>query len=239
MDPIIIFQRSRSSNFQIEVLLHHLYYFCRSINFHLMRIVDTKGQLCPAPLILTKRALKETSEGESFIVLTDNLTSFNNLSRFLKDNKTEFKVENEEGTWKFIVTKITANVHGISPEAYCTPEIAHFEKGDFIVVISSDTMGEGDNELGRLLMSTFIKALKDLDKLPQKILFYNRGVTLVTKTSPDIDQLRQLEKMGVELLLCSTCVNHFKLEKACGAGILSNMYTIAEAMSSAGKIIKP
>jgi selenium metabolism protein YedF len=100
-------------------------------------------------------------------------------------------------------------------------------------------MGEGDDELGKLLMSNFIKALKDLDKLPLKILFYNRGVTLVTKTSPDIDHLRQLEKMGVELLLCATCINHYKLEKSTGAGILSNMYTIAEAMSSAGKVIKP
>lgn len=204
-----------------------------------MRIVDTKGQLCPAPLILTKRALKETSEGESFIVLTDNFTSYNNLTRFLKDNKTEFKAEEEMGTWKLIVKKITTNIQQLRAEDYCAPEVAHFEKGDFIVVISSDRMGEGDDELGKLLMSTFIKALKDLDKLPQKILFYNRGVTLVTKTSPDIDHLRQLEKMGVELLLCSTCVNHFKLEKECGAGILSNMFTIAEAMSSAGKIIKP
>ena len=51
-----------------------------------MRIVDTKGQLCPAPLIAAKKALKETTEGESFIVLTDNKTSFDNLSRFLKDN---------------------------------------------------------------------------------------------------------------------------------------------------------
>ena len=36
-----------------------------------MRIIDTKGQLCPAPLIATKKALKETILGESFIVLTD------------------------------------------------------------------------------------------------------------------------------------------------------------------------
>ena len=56
-----------------------------------MRIVDTRGQLCPAPLIATKRALKETPEGESFMLLTDNQTSFNNVSRFLKDNNTAFQ----------------------------------------------------------------------------------------------------------------------------------------------------
>ena len=58
-----------------------------------MKIVDTKGQFCPAPLIAAKRALKETITGESFMLLTDNQTSFENLSRFLKDNKAEFQVQ--------------------------------------------------------------------------------------------------------------------------------------------------
>ena len=56
-----------------------------------MRIVDTKGQLCPAPLIAAKKALKETAAGDSFILLTDNQTSFDNLSRFLKDNNADFQ----------------------------------------------------------------------------------------------------------------------------------------------------
>ena len=55
-----------------------------------MRITDTRGQLCPAPLIAAKRALKETPAGEHFQLLIDNLTSFNNVSRFLKDNNTSF-----------------------------------------------------------------------------------------------------------------------------------------------------
>ena len=100
-------------------------------------------------------------------------------------------------------------------------------------------MGEGDNELGQLLMSNFIKAIKDLDKLPRKMVFYNKGVTLATKTSPLIDHLTDLEKMGVELLLCATCVNHYGLADIVGAGTLSNMYTIAEVMASAGNIVRP
>ena len=100
-------------------------------------------------------------------------------------------------------------------------------------------MGEGDDDLGHLLMTNFIKAIKDLDKLPQKMVFYNKGVTLVTENSPLIDHLRDLEKMGVELLLCATCVNHYKIESVVGAGTLSNMYAIAEVMASAGSIVKP
>lgn len=204
-----------------------------------MRIVDTIGLLCPAPLIATKRALKETQEGESFELLTDNQTSLNNVSRYLSDNNTAFSVSESAGVWTLTITKGSGEVSNAKAEEYCTDSIAHFHKGDFIIVISSDKMGEGDPELGQLLMSNFIKAIKDLDMLPHKMVFYNKGVTLVTKTSPLIDHLTDLEKMGVELLLCATCVNHYSIAETVGAGTLSNMYTIAEVMSTAGNIVRP
>ena len=204
-----------------------------------MRIVDTKGHLCPAPLIAAKKALKETAGGESFILLTDNQTSFDNLSRFLKDNKADFQVSESGGIWTLTITKTAGEVALTNPEDYCAPSISHFEKGNYVVVISSDKMGEGDEELGHLLMANFIKALKDLDELPSKMVFYNNGVKLATKSSPVIEHLRDLEKMGVELMLCATCISHYSLESVVGAGTVSNMYTITEVMASAGNIIKP
>ena len=204
-----------------------------------MRIVDTKGQLCPAPLIAAKKALKETSVGESFIVLTDNQTSLNNLSRFLKDNNADFQVSETAGVWTLTITKTTGDVTLAKAEEYCNSSVSHFQKGNFIVVLASDKMGEGDDELGHLLMNNFIKALKDLDILPQKMVFYNSGVKLAANGSPVIEHLKDLEKMGVELLLCATCVNHYSIESIVGAGTLSNMYAIAEVMASAGNIVKP
>lgn len=225
---------STSSSFQ---------YFFRTFAvqnyFPRMRIIDTKGQLCPAPLIETKRALKETSLGESFMVLTDNHTSFNNLSRFLKDNNADFQVSEAGGVWTLTITKTTGEISAAKPEEYCDSTISHFQKGNFIIAVSSDKMGEGDDELGYLLISNFIKALKDLDKLPQKMVFYNNGVKIATNESPVIEHLKDLEKMGVELLLCATCVNHYALGERVGVGTLSNMYAIAEVMASAGNIIKP
>jgi len=204
-----------------------------------MRIVDTKGQLCPAPLIAAKKALRESAVGEPFVVLTDNKTSFDNLSRFLKDNKVKLQIIESEGVWTLTVTKTTGEVSISKAEDYCTTPIAHFEKGNFVVVFTSDKMGEGDENLGHLLVSNFIKALKDLDKLPGKMVFYNKGVTLAAKNSPVIEHLKELEKMGVELLLCATCVNHYSIQSEVGAGTLSNMFEIAEVMTTAGKIVRP
>jgi selenium metabolism protein YedF len=219
----------------------HLFFstFANHFNFLLMRIVDTKGQLCPAPLIAAKKALKETPVGESFIVLTDNQTSFDNLSRFIKDNNAGFEVNKTDGVWTLTVTRNSVEINKTKAEEYCTPEISHFEKGNYVVAITSDKMGDGDDELGHLLISNFIKALKDLDKLPQHMVFYNKGVTLAIKDSPVIEHIKDLEKMGVEIHLCATCVNHYKLEKSFAAGTLSNMYSIAEIMASAGNVIRP
>jgi selenium metabolism protein YedF len=216
-----------------------LSYFCLSFVFRLMRTIDTKGQLCPAPLISTKRALNEALFGESFMVLIDNETSFNNVSRFLKDNKIDFQSGEEEGIWRLTITRTSANESYVKKEDNNVSAISHFIKGDYIVVVSSDKMGDGDEALGRLLITNFIRALKDLDKLPQKMVFYNAGVKLVTKGSPVLEPLKDLEKMGVELLLCATCVSHYSLELHVGAGTLSNMYAIAEVMTSAGNIVKP
>jgi selenium metabolism protein YedF len=204
-----------------------------------MRIVDTKGLVCPVPLIETKKVLKETTVGDSFIVLTDNQTSFDNLRRFLNDNHAQFQVSETGGVWTLTITKTSGEVYQTKPDDYCTPSISHFEKGDFIIAITSDKMGDGDDELGHLLMGNFIKAIKELNRLPVKMVFYNKGVTIVTNDSPLIGHLKDLETMGVELLLCATCVNHYSIEDRIGAGILSNMYAIAEAMASTGNIIKP
>lgn len=204
-----------------------------------MRIVDTKGQLCPAPLIATKKALKETIVGGSITVLTDNEISYINLCRFLRDNNTPFEVSVEGGVWSLTVSKTSGEIEKAKVEEYCTPKISHFEKGNFIIVLASDRMGDGDDGLGHLLMSNFIKAVKDLDQLPQKMLFYNKGVTLAANSSPVIDYLKTLEKMGVEMLICATCISHFKLEKDVDIGVLSNLFVITEEMASAGNIVRP
>ncbi len=204
-----------------------------------MLIVNTSGQLCPAPLIATKRALRETAPGESFQVITDNLTSFSNISRFLHDNNVGFSYTESNGIWTLTVNKRGSTGETTDPSEYCATAIPHFSKGPYIVVFSSDKMGEGDDSLGKLLIGNFIRAIKDLDLLPEKIVFYNSGVQLVSDKSPVAVHLEELEKMGVTLLVCETCSKHYSIVGSISAGVLSNMFEIAQTMASAGNIVKP
>jgi selenium metabolism protein YedF len=204
-----------------------------------MKTVDTKGQLCPAPLIATKRALKETQQGESFIVLTDNQNSFTNVSRFLKDNNTPFTSTEKNGIWTLTVTKSPGELSKPNVEEFCEVEVPHFQKGDYVIAISSDKMGEGDPELGALLMTNFVRAIHDLDILPSKVVFYNSGVFLGRDDSSVLELLKDLGRMGVSLFLCGTCISHYSLEDKIHIGSVSNMFEIAQIMSSAGKVVKP
>jgi len=70
-----------------------------------MQIADTRGQQCPAPLIATRKLLKETAKGDSFQVITGSRNAFDNISRFLKDNKIIFKVREENSAWIITITK--------------------------------------------------------------------------------------------------------------------------------------
>lgn len=204
-----------------------------------MKVVDTKGQQCPAPLIATRKALRESKEGESFCILIDNKTSFDNVSRFLRDNNIPFSSEEKSGVWTLIVTKSGSAEPAGDLEKYCSVTVPHFSKGDFVVVFSSEKMGTGDDDLGTLLMTNFFKAIRDLDILPSKMLFYNSGVKLGTSSSPVHDHLVEIEKMGVGLLFCGTCVSHFKLQEKIKIGVLSNMFEITQVMASAGNVVKP
>jgi len=204
-----------------------------------MQIIDTSGQQCPAPLIATKHALRNSQTGDSFKVITDNQTSFSNVSRFLKDNNTEFSWEELNGVWTLTITKNRADLIAARPEEYCTTEIPHFIQGDFIIAFTSDKMGEGDEDLGRLLIINFIKAIKDLDVLPGKMVFYNNGVKLGATGSPVHEHLLEIEKMGVGLFFCGTCVRHYSLEEKITIGTLSDMFEITRVMSSASNVVKP
>ena len=117
----------------------------------------------------------------------------------------------------------------------CYPD----KKTNTVVVLSSNKMGEGSEELGQILMKGFIYALTELDDLPSTILLYNSGVKLSTEGSNSINDLKTLQAQGVEILSCGTCLNYYELTEKLEVGEVTNMYFILEKMSQADKIIRP
>ena len=100
-------------------------------------------------------------------------------------------------------------------------------------------MGRGSDELGTNLLKGFVYAVSQLPELPKTIILYNGGVQLAVNGSDSLQDLQEMERQGVEVLACGTCLNYYGLADQLAVGSVTNMYTIVEKLAGAGKIIKP
>ena len=204
--------------------------------------VDAMDDQCPIPVIKTKKALKEITETTLVEVHVDNEIAVQNLSKMANQKNLEYKCEKLEE--QHYIIKINAEAEGVSiqqkapaenDKEICYPD----RKSNTVVVLSSNQMGNGSEELGQILMKGFIFALTELDELPSTVLLYNSGVKLSTEGSNSIEDLKTLQAQGVEILSCGTCLNYYDLTEKLQVGDVTNMYFILEKMAQADKIIRP
>ena len=201
-----------------------------------MKIIDTKGHTCPRPLIMLKEALLETEVGARVQVITDNETSLKNLLAYLNDQGASPDVETKGKVHTITTLRPASSVAESDPAAYCSTESV---SNDYVVCLKSKLMGEGDPDLGKLLMETFVENLKLQDHLPTHVVMYNSGVKLAMKESPVCSSLSDLEELGCRIMLCGTCIDHYGLEYEIGVGMISNMVSITETLVQTGHVLTP
>ena len=218
--------------------------------------VNAIGDICPIPLVKAKEAIKELNGDGIVEILVDNEIAVQNLTKMAqqkgygcvsqKRNEQEYQVtltvgetqraggENRGETSIGGRDNENQNKNEDESMIQCIPS-----KKNTLVVISSNTMGEGNPELGKTLLKGFIYALTQQDELPDQMLFYNGGAYLTCEGSPSLEDLKSLEEQGVEIRTCGTCLNFYGLTDKLQVGEVTNMYDIAERMSKADRIIKP
>lgn len=106
-----------------------------------------------------------------------------------------------------------------------------------VILITRNGMGDAEPTLQQKLIGTYLSLLDQNNLLPGAICFYTEGVKLVVEGSPVLDVLRSLEKKGVHLLICSTCLEFFQLTDKVQVGIQGGMSDIIEAQRLASKVI--
>jgi selenium metabolism protein YedF len=80
-----------------------------------------------------------------------------------------------------------------------------------VILIQSEVLGRGDDQLGMLLMANFLRLLGESQEKPGTLVFWNAGVRLVCEGSRVLEHLKKLEGQGVEILACTTCLEYFDL----------------------------
>ncbi len=198
--------------------------------------IDNRGLPCPQPVLNTKRALEEmgdSSEGLALVSIVDNEGARENILRLVgKMGSWTTSVEKKEDGIYIHIEK-SCSSKGVQNEAIDPEEAMNCTweelKGPIFLVTRSG-LGSGSEELGKVLMRSFVATLKEVPLLPEKIMFLNSGVYLTVSGSQVLEDLLELEKMGVEIFSCGTCLDYYQLKDKLAVGQVTNMFDTVESL---------
>ncbi len=193
--------------------------------------LDCRGMACPSPVLKTKE-LVDRGDVDVIKVLVDNAAAKENVTRFLTRSGYQATAAEKDGIFTVVGSR--------SGDAACEIMFEE-EKSDkklkTAVLVGANFLGRGDDELGRKLMINFIGTLNEMGEELWRLIFLNSGVKLAVEGAEVLPKLQELEKEGVYILVCGTCLNHFGLLEKKQVGETTNMLDIVTALQLADKVI--
>jgi selenium metabolism protein YedF len=198
------------------------------------KIIDACGMTCPAPILLVKDAIEQTSP-QKLTVLVDNPASFENVNRFLASKGYSVANSQDGAVYRLEAqhSQENSDVRADKPK-----ENLDEQSGQRVMVlVTADFLGSGDDELGAKLMTSYLKTIKEMGPDLWQLIFVNSGVKLTTESSLVLNELQEYEKSGVIILACGTCLEHYGLISEKKVGSTTNMLDIVTATQLADKVI--
>jgi selenium metabolism protein YedF len=196
-----------------------------------MKEIDARGLVCPAPVMQTKAAVE--NEGATAVdVVVDNAAAQQNVQRFLESKGFATTIEQQGDDFR-----VKAHLKASAAAGPAPAPVAAAEQKKIVVLCAADRIGFGDDELGRKLLVNFIKTVREMGRELWHLIFVNNGVKLTIGGSPVLEDLQEYEKEGLKILVCGTCLEHFKLLEKKQVGDTTNMLDIVTAMQLADKVI--
>ncbi len=224
----------------------------------IMITINAIGDTCPIPVVKTKKAIEKLEKPDTVETLVDNEIAVENLKKMasqmgfaVSDSKINSgysvkitvddidKINDNKMSATNAKATSEAKANSIKTGADDMVSCNIKNSGEKVVVIKSEFMGDGDNELGKVLIKGFIYALSQQDELPQTMLFYNGGAKITSEGSESIEDLKALEEKGVKIFTCGTCLNYYGLTEKLCVGEATNMYEITKKMTEASLIVCP
>lgn len=197
-----------------------------------MESIDCRGLACPGPVLRAKEAI-ELKGISSLKVVVDNEAAKVNVTRFLTSQGFEASAIPEGSGFAVIGEKRETT----GSCEICVPDATGPGKKKILVMVTTDRLGHGDDELGRKLMVSYLKTLKEMGEDLWRVVFVNNGVKLTIDGSEVLPVLEELKKDGVHILVCGTCLTYFDLLNRKKVGETTNMLDIVTSLQVADKVI--
>ncbi|GAB6182242.1 sulfurtransferase-like selenium metabolism protein YedF [Desulfotomaculum defluvii] len=194
----------------------------------MIREINNRGLACPQPVINTKRALEEIDQG-TVVSIVDNEIAFENVKRFAENAGYEINTKEKNGEYYITIIK----GEGTGPVEVVSTSC---ETTSVVYLITSNTFGNGAEDLGETLMISFFNSLLEKNP-PRMIMLVNSGVRLAIQQSRVLEQFSKLVAKGTEVIACGTCLDYYKLKDQLAVGRTTNMLEILENMTGGDKVI--
>ena len=195
------------------------------------RELDCRGQACPHPVLKTKEIVEQGDVVE-VTVRVDNDAARENVSRFLERSGYGVQVAARGGDFAVIGIRTQKLPSGKLEETW-----EETSPHKILVLVGTDRMGTGDDDLGRKLIASFLGTLKEMGRDLWCLIFLNAGVKLTVAGSEVLGSIQDLSREGVMVLVCGTCLNHFQLLEQKQVGETTNMLDIVTHMQLADRVI--
>lgn len=196
--------------------------------------LDARGKSCPLPVIEAKKALETPNGANGLIILVDNEIAVQNLIKLAKTLHYKTNVTQPDPSIYQVAFSSLGIVSSTDETAVAPPSTV----GDAVVLICSDTFGNGDDDLGTALMKGFLYSLTETDQLPNTVIFCNSGVKLALESHVALGSLMELEERGTKILSCGACLDFYQCTDQLAVGSITNMYTIANILTTHSHIIR-
>lgn len=198
------------------------------------KTLDCTNFPCPQPVIRTKDEL-EAMTVDQLTVIVDNDAACANVTRFAESQGHAVQTSEKEGLFYLRIQKGKDGPVPEPPHISCDVE----QKKNMVIYITSEFMGQGSDKLGQILMNAYFETISHFATKISHIILINSGVKLAVEGAEVLEQIRELEKMNIEILVCGTCLNFFKIKDQLRAGTVSNMFTILEALAKTNRVLSP
>jgi selenium metabolism protein YedF len=198
--------------------------------------VDCRKLQCPAPVIQTKKILEQGAVTE-LDVIVDNDAAVENVTRLLSYHGFDVSVDSDGVTSTVSGRRSVENAEKTDVSTVPLRDGQSSDHQKILLMISSQEIGKGDSELGQKLMVNFVKTLKEMGKDLWRVVFLNHGVKFSTKDSAVLEDIKEIERSGVSILVCGACLTHLGLLEEKSVGETTNMLDIVTSMQIADKVI--
>lgn len=193
-----------------------------------MITLDMRNKPCPMPVVSARKAL---NEAEQVLVMVDNEIAVQNLEK-MANGEGHLMSWLDAGSGIYEVTISRSGAAAVSADSG-----AKGTASGLAVVIASECLGSGSDELGMRLMRGYLFALTELDQPPEHVIFMNGGAKLTTAGAPTVPDLERLLSRGTVVMTCGTCADYYGLRDSLAVGTLTDMMNIVTISSNAANVI--